>query len=53
MIFVKTRKIQHKLEYAHMNLRCGLRIKEGLDGVPQHPKSRTSIDDKHAIQALQ
>lgn len=36
-----------------MNLCCGLRIKEGLDGVPQHPKSRTSINDKHAIQALQ
>ena len=36
-----------------MDLCSGLRIKEGLHSVPQHPKTRTSINDKHAVQGLQ
>ena len=32
----------------------GLRIKERLlNTVPQHSKSRTSIDDEHTVQGLQ
>jgi len=35
-----------------VDFRRGLGIKEGLNSVPQNPKSRTSIDDEHTVQGL-
>jgi hypothetical protein len=35
-----------------MDFGGGFGIKEGLNSVPQHPESRTSIDDEHTVQRL-
>jgi hypothetical protein len=35
-----------------MDLCCGFRVKERFNGIPQHPESRTRIDDEHAVQGL-
>ena len=36
----------------YMDLCCCLRVKERFNGIPQHPESRTGIDDEHAVQGL-
>ena len=41
------------IKNAYMDFGGGLRIKERLNTVPQHSKSRTSIDDEHTVQGLQ